>query len=224
MGGRRVPEADWGKKILGGYFDQEKHLYRNERGTIVPSTTQVFSILGLSDFSAVNPDDLEWKRGYGDAVHLATNFLVSGDLDWDTLDDAIIPAVTGIEYRLREMRFELEASEEPMVASICGMEYGLTSDLRGTVEHRGKRRHAIIDLKTGAKFSKTWDWQLGGYVWPRPKVPLGWLGIVLQVSKAGVMKPHYVENVEQAKRDFHILLAAAILKINHGFVKMQTAR
>lgn len=214
---------DWGVPILGGFFKEEGHQYRNQKGVVVPSNTQVFEIHGLSDFSMVNQEDLEWKRIYGDAVHVATQFAVQDDLDWDTLDGAIEAPVRGIKQRLDEMGFELEATEEIRIASLCGMEYGMKLDLRGSVLHHGKRRKAIIDLKTGSKFSKTWEWQLGGYLQPQMKVPGGWLGIILQVAPAGKVTPHYVNDVEAAKREFHILLAAAILKLNYGYASLRAA-
>lgn len=212
---------EWGEKIEGGYFlGGDHHIYRNERGTIVPSCTKVFEILGLSDFSMVNAADLEWKRNYGDAVHSAVEYMVTGDLDWDTLDPEIEAPVTGIKERLDAMKFEVEATEERRIANICGMECGMTLDLRGTIEHQGKRRHAIIDEKTGSKFSKTWEWQTAAYTIPQPRVPLGWMGIVIQVNPDGKITPHYVKDIEAAKREFQVLLAAAILKINNGYAKL----
>jgi hypothetical protein len=209
-------------KIEGGYFSSEKHVYRNERGTIIPSTTQIFSILGLSDFSRIDPEILEWKRCYGGAVHSAVEFLVAGDLDWDTLDENIVAPVTGIAQRLEELDFKVEATEERRVANIFGMEYGCTLDLRGTIFHQGVRRNVVIDEKTGSKFEKYWDWQIAGYLLPQPKTPLGWMGLVLQVDPRGRITPHYLKNPEAAKREFQTLLAAAILKINSGYAKLGT--
>src|ERR1019366_315802 len=103
---------DYGIEIPGGHFDEKRHIYRNTKGTIVPSTTQVFSILGCNDFEGVPPDVLEWKRIYGTAVHRAIEFLVAGDLDWDSLDEVIIPAVTGLEQKLKALQFKYEAAEE----------------------------------------------------------------------------------------------------------------
>ena len=196
-----MPAADWGIEIPGGFFHEESHVYRNTKGTIVPSSTQVFSILGLSDFSMIDPATLAWKREYGNAVHAAVEYLVMGDLDWDTLDEEIIAPVTGIECRLRDMKFEVEATEERRIASIHGMEYGMTLDLRGTIEHQGKRRYAVIDEKTGSKYEKYWRVQLGSYLYPQEKMALGWIGVVLQVDPNGKITPHYVADVEAAKRE-----------------------
>jgi len=211
--------ADYGEKIAGGWFRESDHSYFNEKGIRVPSTTQIFGILGLTDFDGIPPDVLEWKRNYGIAVHSAVEFLVSDDLDWDTLDEAIIPAVTGLECFLKKIEYQSEAAEERKVHSLFGMKYGLTVDGRGTMLYQGKRRHVIFDLKSGVKASPTWKWQIGGYVAAQPKVEGGWMGLVAQFDKAGEVTPHYVE-VVSAQREFQILLAAANLKLNAGLAKL----
>jgi hypothetical protein len=211
--------GDWGVEISGGYFDEKRHIYRNTKGTIVPSTTQVFSILGCNDFDGVPPDVLEWKRNYGIAVHRAIEFLVAGDLDWDSLDEAIIPAVTGLEMKLKAMQFKYEAAEEMRVHTLFRMQYGLTVDLRGTIIHQGKERQAVIDLKSGVKFSPTWRWQIGGYTTAQDKTNGGWMGVILQFDKEGIVTPHYVDLLP-AQREFQTLLAASILKLNAGLAKL----
>jgi hypothetical protein len=214
-----VGNGDWGKEIPGGSFREKDHAYFNEKHTRVPSTTQVFSILGCNDFDGVPPDVLEWKRNYGIAVHRAIELLVEGDLDWDSLDVAIIPAVTGLEQKLKAMQFKYEAAEDMRVHTLFGMQYGLTVDLRGTIVHQGKERKAIIDLKSGVKASPTWRWQLGGYVSGQEKVEGGWMGVVLQFDKLGEVHPIYIDLLP-AQREFQILLAAAILKLNAGLTKL----
>lgn len=211
--------GEWGVEIPGGSYRDKDHAYFNERHTRVPSTTQVFSILGCNDFDGVPPDVLEWKRNYGIAVHRAIEFLVAGDLDWDSLDEAIIPAVTGLEMKLKAMQFKYEAAEDMRVHTLFGMQYGLTVDLRGTIVHQGKERKAIIDLKSGVKASPTWRWQLGGYVSGQEKVEGGWMGVVLQFDKLGEVHPIYIDLLP-AQREFQILLAAAILKLNAGLTKL----
>jgi hypothetical protein len=214
-----MANGDWGVEIPGGYFDEKRHIYRNTKGTIVPSTTQVFSILGCNDFDGVPADVLEWKRNYGTAVHRAIEFLVSGDLDWDSLDEAIIPSVTGIEMKLKELQFKYEAAEEMKIHNLYGMEYGLTVDLRGSIVHQGKTRNAVIDLKSGVRFSPTWRWQIGGYTVAQDKANGGWLGVILQFDKEGIVTRHYIDLIP-AKREFQILLSGAILKLNAGLAKL----
>lgn len=211
---------DWGIEVPGGWFDEEKHLYRDDAGTVVLSSTKVFDVLGISDFSMVNTENLEWKRGFGDAVHAGVEYLVADDLDWDSLDEDVIPAITGIEMFLKKVEYQSEACEERRIHSFNGMKCGMTLDHRGTLMHQGVRRHAVLDLKTGSKLEQYWNWQLGSYICPQPKVDLGWVGLILQVDKDGKVIPHYLKDVEAAKREFQMLLAAAILKLNNGYAKL----
>lgn len=222
---------DWGTKIEGGWFDdridqstgRERHLYRREDGTPVISSTQVFDLLGLSDFSKIEPETLEFKRVYGGALHKCMQFLVSKDLDWDTVDDVLMSPLCAIESFLKRIEFVPDAAEEMRVFSLFGMFYGLTLDLRGTLMHQGVRRKAVLDLKTGTKFSETWNWQLGSYIYPQPKAELPWMGIIIQVSADGKVVPHYLKDPEKAKREFQILLATANLGLNAGLYKIAKA-
>ena len=215
-----MPGMEYGKKIPGGWFDEVRHLYRNESGLIVPSATQVFDILGCNSLDAVPEDVLVWKQNYGIAVHAAVQYMVQGDLDWDSLDDAIVPAVTGVEQYLKRHGYRYESAEESMISTIYGMQYGMTLDGRGWIQYRGVERRVVLDLKTSAKKSPTWGWQLGGYSIPLPKVEKGWIGMVLQIGKDGSVEPHYYDLYEEARK-FQTLLAAAIVKINAGMGKIR---
>ena len=163
---------------------------------------------------------MEWKREYGNAVHRAVEYLAFNDLDWDSLDDAIVPAVTGVEAFLKKVEYHAEAAEERRIHSLYGMEYGLTVDGRGTLMYRGTRRSVIVDLKSGVKASPTWYWQIGGYVAAQPKVEGGWLGLIIQFDKEGIVNPIYVDTMK-AQREFQVFLAAATLALNSGVAKIQ---
>lgn len=208
---------DWGIEIPGGFFEESAHLYRNESGVIVPSTTQVFETLGMNDFSRVNPEDLEWKRGYGNAVHKGFELLVQEKLDWDSCPEETIPAITGLEQFFAGLSYEWEAVEEKKVVTVNGMQYGMTLDHRGSINYHGKRRKLVADVKTGSKASPTWKWQGGGYV---PAVST--LLLIAQVSKSGKVTPHWVEAI-RAQREFVILLAACNLKLNAGLGQIRRA-
>lgn len=211
--------GDWGIEIPGGFFDEKQHLYRNSKGTIVPSVTQVFTLLGFSDYSMIKPATLEWKRLYGTAVHSALEFLVAGDLDWDSLDMEIIAPVTGIEQWLKQRKYVSVAAEEAKIVSVFGMEFGMCLDHRGRIEHQGKERSVILDLKTASKEEAVWKWQLGAYSMGQEKVPCGWLGAMLKVDEEGEVKPFYYDLVSAA-REFQTLLATVILGINNGLYKL----
>ena len=170
-----MANGDWGVEIPGGYFDEKFHRYRNTKGTIIPSTTQVFSILGCNDFDGVPADVLEWKRNYGRAVHKAIEFLVAGDLDWDSLDEMHHPGRKRLEQKLKAIQFKYEAAEEMRIHILRD---GVWVDGRSSGNHRSSGARAskvVIDLKSGVKFSPTWRWQLGGYTVPRIRLTaVGW--------------------------------------------------
>ena len=209
----------YGEKIDGGWYDDAKHLYRNDKGSVVPSTTGVFDILGCNDFSMIKPEVMEWKRVYGGGVHKGIEFLVFKKLDWDTCDEVIIPALTGIESWLKAVQYEPVAAEEKRIITLNGMQFGGTLDHRGTLLYQGKRRDAIIDVKTGSKFSKSWEWQLGGYIGGAPKG--AYVGVDLQVDIDGKVTPHWVPDTLKAQREFCYLLAAANLLLNAGMRKIK---
>ena len=212
--------ADWGKKIPGGYFDEVKHVYRDDEGAILPSVTQIFEMLHFTDFSGINEDVLEWKRQFGTSVHSAVEYLVQNDLDWDSMDLAIVPAVTGIEQRLKEIQYKSIAVEEGKIMNLFGMKYGGTLDHRGTCVYQGQVRDCIIDLKTASKEEKYWKWQVASYTVGVPKTKLPIIGIVLKVDKDGKVVPYFYD-VRSSLREFQVLLAACILGINNGIYQLR---
>jgi hypothetical protein len=211
----------WGIGVPGGFFLEEKHLYRNLMGTPVPSSTGVFEILGLSDFSMVKPEVLEWKRTYGTAVHKASEYLAYKRLDWDTVDPAIVAPVSGIEQFFLSINYVPLAAEEIKVHILNGMQFGMRLDHRGTCTYHGVERPVVIDIKTGSKYSPTWEWQVGSYVAGSPKLNSGtYLGLVLQVGKDGDVEPFWVDVIKR-QREFVVLLASANLIVNEGLKKIK---
>lgn len=209
----------WGVEIPGGWYNDATHCYRNEQGIEVPSVTQIFDLLHLTDLSAIPQATLEWKREFGNSVHRSVQLLVEGDLDWDSCDERAIPAIVGIEQRLKQMQFVSHAREENRVYTLCGMRYGGTLDHRGICIYQGKERHCVIDLKTADRESPTWKWQVSAYSVGLDKVPGGWLGIVLKVGRDGDVTPYYYD-VFSGIREFQCLLAACILGINTRLYKL----
>jgi hypothetical protein len=213
--------AEYGERIDGGWYHHSLHCYRSESGAVIPSVTGVFDALGLSDFSAINPEVLEWKRQFGTAVHRGVELLVQGELDWDTVDEPILPAVTGVEQWLKTVEYQPIAQEEKKIININGMLVGGTLDHRGSLIYKGKRRPAIIDLKTGSKYSATWTWQVGGYSAGAPKLTNDvYVGVALQVDKDGKVTPFWVETAK-ARQEFAILLASANLAVNARLAKFK---
>src|ERR1700730_8589171 len=89
-------------------FDPESHIYRHQ-GRIVPSVTQVLSI--LNDFSDVHPDYLEASRAFGQHVHAMIDLDNKAELDEEALDGELLPYLNQWRLFLRESKFEVTASE-----------------------------------------------------------------------------------------------------------------
>ena len=211
----------WGQPIDGGFYQESNHCYRDTAGVVIPSVTGVFGVLGLSDFSMIAPDILEWKRIFGTALHRCVELLVMGKLDWDSVDDALIPAIVGVESWLKFVEYQPLAVEEKKIIVLNGMRVGGTLDHRGSLIYKGKRRPCILDLKTGSKASETWMWQVGAYSAGAPKLEGDvYVGCALQVDKDGGVTPFWVDTLK-AKQHFIILLSAANLAVNAKLAKFR---
>ena len=67
-------------------FDEPSHTYTYD-GTVVPSVTQVLTI--LNDFSKVPWQVLQAAQERGRLVHKAGEYLLRGELDWSSIDSEI---------------------------------------------------------------------------------------------------------------------------------------
>lgn len=68
-------------------FDPACHAYRLD-GKVLPSVTQVLSVLTSDYFARIPPEVLERKRQIGQAVHAAIALDLAGDLDESSIDPA----------------------------------------------------------------------------------------------------------------------------------------
>src|SRR5215469_8663322 len=71
-------------------FRPEGHVY-TVNGRVTRSTTQVLSDAGISDFSMVPRDILQYAQERGTAVHRAIHYEMEGDLDFSTVAPEIEP-------------------------------------------------------------------------------------------------------------------------------------
>jgi hypothetical protein len=203
--------------IQGGFFEEEGHQYFNPEGQRVLSTTQMLSLAGLTDYSMVKQSVLEWKSQIGIAVHAAGHYLLEGDLDWDTLSDPVVPYVTALEMWADQMKFKAESSEQTGICSVNGMQFGYRFDHRGTLLWQGKRRKALVELKTvTAPSIPAWRLQTAGYEIASPRVEDGYLRVALQLRKDGTFRPYYFHESPDLMA-FKYFLFCAIWKLNHGY-------
>ena len=141
-------------------YEEDCHLYRNARGLVRPSVTQVLREAGIFDYNRVEPGMLERKRQLGQNVHLCTaEYDREGWVDPTWLADEEIGYFDAWLRFRRESRCEMVAVEEPMLRSVLGMELGGTPDR--VLRLRG--RSYVADLKTCATAHPGWKLQTALY-------------------------------------------------------------
>lgn len=141
-------------------FDAGPHEYRVD-GRIVPTVTEITDAISpMTGF--VSPQQLEYSRALGRAVHRATELDDTGSLDESTVDADVMPRLKAWRRFRSAFAFEPEHIE-------CRVYHGLyayagTFDRLGTLQFIGKpkRSRVLLDLKSGAE-SAIVDVQLAGY-------------------------------------------------------------
>jgi hypothetical protein len=129
-------------------FDEKKHEYRKD-GNIIPSTTQILKAEGLSDFSMIKEDVLEYSLALGSAVHYGAELHELGTLDESTVDPSV-------KLRLDQWLLFLEgAKRRGWLDGEKWFERRLFSTLQfaGTPDrvYYHDQRIIVIDIKTGVK-------------------------------------------------------------------------
>lgn len=208
----------------GTFCEQEEsglqHVYRNISGLRVPSATQTLAFVGLVDFSRVAPDVLQRKRLIGIAVHAACEYIDSpekGELDWDTVDPAVVPFVIAYENFCSDMRFKAEVTEEASVFTAFGMQFGCRIDARGTL---GDGIPAIVERKCAYKEEISWPLQLAAQELVSPKLDpakikyKNYLKLAVQLKKNGQYKICGPYEKPTDQRHFLSALSLTWLKMN----------
>jgi len=139
-------------------FDPTTHTYRYNK-QVIPSVTQLLEEFGLSDFSGVPTDRLEYKRVLGMAVDLACDYFERGELDEASLDKRIYGYMNAYK-RFREIvAFEpdLEKTAKPMYSQ--KWRFAGTNDLVGMMNEE----FVVIDRKCTWALYPSAKIQLMGY-------------------------------------------------------------
>lgn len=140
----------------GLVFDEVTHTYRVD-GVVVPSVTQILARTGLTDFSGI-PDRIRIAAlNRGRRVHQAANYLLEGDLDWATVDDADRGYVESCAAFLAAAEFIVLAAEIRLFHPV--LRYAGTADAIG-IWH-GER--AIADWCVGDLAESRKDLQTSAY-------------------------------------------------------------
>lgn len=107
-------------------FIEEGHVYLLD-GNPVPSVTEILK--PLVDLSRVPPEQLEYKRSVGKAVHKAIELDAQDDLNFDTLDPGIVPFFEAWQKWKLDSRFSVQFTE--LLVWSAKFRYAGTLDLLG---------------------------------------------------------------------------------------------
>ncbi len=201
-------------------YEEDGHLYRNARGAVRPSVTQVLRDAGIFDYSRVDPVVLERKRLLGQNVHLCTaEFDREGWVDETWLaEEAAGYFRAWLRFR-RESRCEMLAIEQPMLRSVMGIEIGGTPD---RVLRLGGRTY-VADIKTCTAQHPGWRLQTALYEMMLTGVPrCGQMGrLVIQLLPDGTYRmPEEYDDPSDAGAAISALTLAT-WKANAGVTRLR---
>jgi hypothetical protein len=151
---------------MGIEFDEPSHTYAVD-GRSVPTVTQVLA--HKNDWSMINPLILEAKAELGRDVHRAMHLLAIGELNWKTLDPAVLPYVRSGERFIREYRLTVLAAELPVASRSLGCAgtldvFGQAVLDDGTPTHPRLRTYEVfVDWKIAEVMPTTVGPQLAAY-------------------------------------------------------------
>lgn len=145
----------------GFTFDEKKHEYRDDFGSLIASVTQVLRAEGfLSFLDKIDPRILERKRQLGKLVHEATALLDQGeDLSGYDVPDEVLEYVEGYGHFLEDTGFAPDLIEHRQIGEALGMGFGMTVDRRGLLN--GETH--VLEIKCVATMHPACGLQLAGY-------------------------------------------------------------
>lgn len=139
-------------------FIGETHQYV-EDGIVRPSVTQILNDCGLVCYNGIPEEILQRKADIGTAAHVATWYSDEGDLDWNSVDDAVAPYVLAwIKFR-KETGFVPRINEHRGIGEIGGVRYGYTFDAEGVLFGWD----SLLEKKCTAAVEPSWGPQCAAY-------------------------------------------------------------
>jgi hypothetical protein len=185
-------------------YDDAAHAYYDDFGRVA-SVTQVLSASGIGGYDiyrmmqATAPEKLRAAGIRGRMVHLASEHLDNGLLDWDDLDEALEPYLRAYQCWLDDIGFEPIAIER--------MVYHEHFRYAGRLDRIGMigRHKWLVDLKSGILLPGH-AYQTAAYLGTLPE-PLTYERMLLQLCSDGT---YHIATPDRAKyqTDFQTFLTA----------------
>lgn len=159
-------------------LDDLTHVYRLD-GAIIPGCTAVLASMGAAPgFNFLTPDELEFYRSRGHAVHKAVELSIRGGLDKRTLDvKEVKPYLRGWEKFCEEKKVEVFRLDGDLFTEIPlhhpSFRYGVTPDVAGSADlGDGKRQSGVIEIKATSAHAPATGLQLAAQLLAvRSKLP-----------------------------------------------------
>ena len=126
-------------------FDDKTHTYRH-KGAIVPGVTTVLTDVGISDFSGIRKETLDYAAKRGTAIHLACEYYDNGELGG--IPESIKLYLDQYIKFLKD--FDVEMVEVETKIFCEKYMYAGTLD-RVAIFKKISNDPVIFDIKTGAK-------------------------------------------------------------------------
>lgn len=139
-------------------FVPEGHKYI-EGGEVRRSVTQTLNDAGLVCYDHIPEHILQRKAEIGIAAHLACWYYDEGDLDWDTVEDPVMPYVFGwVKFR-KETNFKPRIIEHRGIGEMAGVRFGYTLDREGDLNGSD----FLLEIKCTAAVEPSWGPQTAAY-------------------------------------------------------------
>lgn len=142
--------------MIGLIFNEETHTYTLD-GRELPSVTQVLKLITAQAFAHVDPGVLARAAELGTAAHKMIELDCKGDLDEETLHEALIPSLQAWRSFLATSGFTIIANEQRVHS--LRYAYAGTLDLFGMLNNR----LCLIDAKRTASVPRSAGPQTAGY-------------------------------------------------------------
>lgn len=140
-------------------FQEDLHEYRLD-GVTIPSVTQVLQATGLSDVSKIPAAILDRASLFGKAVHKAVELDTKGTLDYESLDESLIPYLNGWKAFVEDFNYKCVSIEYRTHHPLY--RYGATIDQIGLIGLGKYAGEAIGDIKSGVP-QPSHKYQLSAY-------------------------------------------------------------
>lgn len=183
-------------------LDVDSHRYTLD-GVTIPGCTQVLTAMGATPgFNFLSPEDLEFYRSRGHAVHSAVEFAVKGTLDHRTLVEEVRPYLIGWEQAVKDHGIEvLEIDGEPFVEKPLShplFRYGVKPDVIARIG----RESGPIEIKATSAHAPATGLQLAAQLLAvrqvMPKIGNMRIGLRLLPKPPYYDLKHYTDKTDEA--------------------------